>query len=538
MPYTLTLNAIFDSDLKKVGHRALDMAKIFQKKYKTPLSFVVPNVIFDEFMIQTRLQHDVAKVLNTVSFENQGSLENAYKEIKNLFSKASIPAEFLESLRDAYDSLAIRSDEGKPDDLLSEEVPIVNLIISPDYILGTEDIKGVLMNLKGFESFLNGLASCWLSLYSPEAITYRHKRNIKEFNAGVIVQKMIVPKVCAEAYSKGPLGNYEFKVRSYLGLPDILKESSKDVFSISKEYLKIESAKKTLQEYMIIPSQRPNLLIKRFLGSRGQDQSLSDKEVIEVARLTKRMNEVLDVHFKVYYLIFKESIYFFMLNRFPDSKENETQDLSTLQASGEENIVEPSYAEANNSEGNNEKEEKSEFSEEEMFSEPSQEEFKEIRQTQDEHEQMESTHKPISDVQNSVSEEYVEEIPESVEENFSEEVEVSSEDSNFNETNTDNSSNNNQTSPADKEYYKRLISDTVMDVDNEIRRRYIEIFGYFQESMDYDIALERIHEKTGLPDKDDLSKLKDLLYTYDRKENPDVKTITQLLDSAKRFIDG
>jgi len=322
MPYILTLNNITSSDLHKIGYRALDLATVFQARYKTPLSFVVPNVVFDEFMMQTKLGLEVSKILLNISYDNDSSLKLAYQKIKELFSVASIPEEFLEPLKEAYNTLAIKGDSNFAQDLLSEEEPTVSMITSPDYLTGTEDMKGILMNINGFDAFLDGLKSSWLSMYSPEALVSRNRKELKEFNVGVIVQKMIKADYSCEAYSKGPLGDYEITVRAYIGLPDILKQSSKDVFSVSREFLKIESSRKARQEYKVMCSDSPNKLLKRDLGNRGVGQKLSDKEILEVARLTKRMNLTFNFHFKAYYLWKNEKIYFFMINRFPEQNTN------------------------------------------------------------------------------------------------------------------------------------------------------------------------------------------------------------------------
>lgn len=327
MPYILTLNNINKSDLHKIGYRALDIALVFQARYKTPLSFVVPNVVFDEFMIQTRLGLEISKILSSVTYENEENLAFAYSKIKSLFSDAIMPEEFVEHLREAYNSLAVKGNASVAQDLLSEVEPTVCMIVSPDYVTSTEDLKGVIMNISGFDAFLDGIKSSWLSMYSPESLSLRNRKGIKEFNVGIVVQRMVKADYSCEAYSKGPLGDYEVTVRSYLGLPDIVGKSSKDIFSVSKEYLKIESSRKARQEYQVVCSDMPNKLIKRDLGNRGVGQKLSDKEIVEVARLTKRMQLEFGFHFKAYFLWKKENLFFFMISRFPNQETSDSEEL-------------------------------------------------------------------------------------------------------------------------------------------------------------------------------------------------------------------
>lgn len=318
MTYIITLNNINDSDLQKVGYRALDFAKIFQAKHNTPMSFVIPNSLREEFLLETKVGLNIRNILKSINYENESRIKEAYVKIKELFEDAEFPKELVEHLQEAYNSLAVGIERQSAADLLKEEEPTVNLIASPDYMMGMEDMQGIIMNLKGLDNFLLGLKSCWLSVYLPELLIMRNRKKIVDFNVGVIVQRFIRAEASAETFSKGPLGDYEITVRAYLGLPDILKESSKDVFSVSKEYLTIESSKKARQEYKVTWGDEDNKLVKVELGVRGSEQKLTDKAIMEVARLTKRASSILKFNFKGYFMIRKEVPYFFFVSRFLD----------------------------------------------------------------------------------------------------------------------------------------------------------------------------------------------------------------------------
>ncbi len=316
MRHTLTLSNVYDSDLNKVGFRALDLAKVFQEKYKVPLSFVVTNLVFEEFLAQSRLLVNINSLLKEVDLDDRKSLDAAYSKIKELFSKATIPVDFLDQLEESYNALSVKDDVIGADDFLKEEDPVVNLFVSPNYALDHDSFRGAFFNVKGFKSFLDTLKSCWLSLFSPEEIRFRHKQGVSELRVGVLVQRLVVPDVCVEAYSAG-LGGNDILLKAYLGLPDITKSSSKDVFSVSRDYLKVVSANKLNQEFKLSRGPTSGVLVKKYLKGKGNEQKVSDLEASDVARLVKRFRSMISADFKAVFLVKKGYVYCSLISRVP-----------------------------------------------------------------------------------------------------------------------------------------------------------------------------------------------------------------------------
>lgn len=313
MSYTLTFNQIYDSDISKVGFRAVDLAAIYKSKLSVPLSFVVPDIIFEEFMLQNRLSIEISKVLNRTNFEESSSLNSAYLEIKSLFRKAKMPEEFLESLEDAY--MALGAESSNAESLLKSKAPIVNLIVSPGYELNYQDLEGVLLNIRGFDNFVDALKSSWHFLFSPKQLQFRRRKNIRDFSTGIIVQRYHDVDATVEILSKSFIGNFDINLEAYRGLPDVLRESSKDSYSLTREYLSIEQHESSLQEYKIVSGDESGLLVKRNLGKYGSDRKIDDKQVVECARLVKRASSVFDNHFKAFMTSIKGEVFFFLVNR-------------------------------------------------------------------------------------------------------------------------------------------------------------------------------------------------------------------------------
>ena len=319
MSYTLTFNQVYDSDVSKVGFRAVDLATVYRSKQQIPLSFIVPDLIFEEFMLQNRLSIEITRILGKTNFEDHSSVNAAYLEVKGLFRSAKVPDEFLENLEEAY--MALSNDSGDAQELLKDKKsPSVNLIVSVGYELDAQDLDGVILNIRGFENFIDALKSSWLFLFSPKQLEFRKRKGIRDFSAGIIVQRMIDADSSVEAMSKSFIGNFDINLETYKGLPDILRECSKDSYSLAREYLTIEHHDSSLQEYKIVKGDKSGLLVKRNLGKFGSDNKVEDSLVIESARLVKKMAGILNNHFKAFLVIKNKEISFFLVNRlFGDS---------------------------------------------------------------------------------------------------------------------------------------------------------------------------------------------------------------------------
>ncbi len=330
MSYTLSFNQIYDSDVSKVGFRAVDLAKIYKGKQQTPLSFVVPDLIFEEFLLHNRLSLEIQKILG---LKDTSSINSAYLEIKSLFRKAAIPDEYIDSLREAYMTLGVES--GDPEDLLKDKSPVVNLIVSPSYDLDAESLEGVFLNIHGFDNFIDAIKSVWLFLYSPSQIELRTKKGIKDFSTGVIVERFIDSESCVEGTSKSFIGNFDITLEAYKGLPDILRESSKDSYTLSKEYLTIEHHESLLQEYKLLKSETSGLVLKRNLGKTGFGNKIEDSLIIETARIIKKMSSLLDNYFRAFFVIRKGEINCFLINRLQGEASGEKRAYKEKQEQGE-----------------------------------------------------------------------------------------------------------------------------------------------------------------------------------------------------------
>lgn len=313
MRYILTLNNVKRSDLDNVGFRAIDLALLREKRLNIPLTFVINNDAFEDFLNENGFKAKIEKV-----FQNKNPVD-AYKEILELFSKAVMPPELEAELFEAYESLAI--DPGATASTIVSEwdSPFVCIARSPSYLLSTENREGIIQNIRGKNNLLDALKLVWVSVYSPESVAYRKKTGITDsFGIGVLVQKMKKIEQSAVSYSFSDLDEKTILVKSFTGLQDYTSETEilgKDCHEVDADSLMITKADVNVQEYSIVRDPESFELKKHALGEPGSKQKLNDRQIYEAARITKRAKSFLGKALKLYLGIRNDYTHIFLVNR-------------------------------------------------------------------------------------------------------------------------------------------------------------------------------------------------------------------------------
>lgn len=314
MRYIVTLNNVKRSDLESLGFRAIDLGILREKRLNIPLTFVINNQAFEDFLAENGLRAKIEK-----AYKNNKKPSEAYQGVTELFNKAIIPKEVEAEIFEAYESLAVDPGATASTIVADWDYPFVSLIRSPSYLLSTEDAHGIMQNIRGKESLVAGLKKVWASVFSPESIDYRKRAGIGDsFGVGVLVQKMKKVKQAALSYSCSDFDEKIIIVKSFLGLLDyglIEEVQGKDLHEVDADTLMIKKAQINVQEYSIVRNLETNELAKQDLREQGSRQKLDDKQIYEVARITKRAKSFMGRDLKLYMGVKDAYTYIFLASR-------------------------------------------------------------------------------------------------------------------------------------------------------------------------------------------------------------------------------
>jgi len=334
MRYIITLNNVNQYGLEMVGFRAIDLANLREKRLNIPLTFVINNQAFEDFIAENGLKPKIEGLLK------EKKPAEAYPEILEMFKQADLPGEVLTEISEGYDSLTIEPGSDASSIVSKWDLPFVNLFRSPSYLLATEDNEGIIQNIKGIEALAASLKHVWASMYSPRSVNYRSKAGIKSaFGLGVIVQKMRPIKQSAMVYSRSDADEKTLVVKSFFGLPDygIDKEIlGKDYYEVDLNSLMIKQAEVNVQEYAVQRDFDTEELAEKELRDDGAKQKINDRLVSEVARITKRAKSFIEKDVKLYFGIKDDYIFVLLANRMVAGSKNILESVEEIEVKFDE----------------------------------------------------------------------------------------------------------------------------------------------------------------------------------------------------------
>ncbi|MBD3208809.1 hypothetical protein GF367_00115 [Candidatus Woesearchaeota archaeon] len=322
MGYTTTFSHVTPDQEGELGIHALDLAKIAQANHPVPLSFVVKTSLFDSFLDAGGLRGRVKDAFERHPQTIDGCAR-AYKEVRSLFWGVRFADDLREELLEAYRSLAIRR-TGAGELVDGQEEPVVMLVPSFTYALHPERVVGVQRNVRGAQAFLDALKECWLAAFLPELVMERQYYRQESFGMAVIVQQQLSGDGSAESsYTRD--ADPSLVVRSYAGLLDTEDEVTKDEYAVAADPLRVLRSEVRHQSFKLVPEDASGAVTQFGMGEHGARPALTDKQALEVARLTKRVHVALESNVRAFFSVKGEvATLLFVLRR----NEQLTQEIS------------------------------------------------------------------------------------------------------------------------------------------------------------------------------------------------------------------
>ena len=300
MRATLTFNNVYDSDINLTGSVGLDLTKAYRLSKRVPPSFIITTSVFNEC-----LDKGLTNAIKNIMVDGVVDQSSLLK----VFSAYKLPKDMLKELKEAYESLNV--DESS--NILKEGEPLVNLFLSPDYYFDYDFSASTVLNIKGFDNFIDAVKSLWIKLYSRDAFMYRKKNGIQFFSTAIIVQKTIRQDASVEVLTHQD----RIFANAYKGLPDLTKKISKDKITIDLSSLDDFDVKVSSQEFKIVPHDTSGGLLKSYLKGSSTQQKISNQAITELSRLIKKIRHGFSSEIKALFAVRKDFAYLLYIHTLP-----------------------------------------------------------------------------------------------------------------------------------------------------------------------------------------------------------------------------
>ncbi|MBN1502466.1 PEP/pyruvate-binding domain-containing protein [Candidatus Woesearchaeota archaeon] len=293
MKNILLLREVSEQDLPIVGTKGISLSKLFKHKFNTPPGFIVTTTVFDKLLesaeIKTNINHLLTKLSEDLSNTNEIS-----SAIQKLILSSDFPEIVQEDITEAYESLGFDPMARDASSLLLTKEEFVAVRSSYTEEINQLAVGSVaLLNVKGEKRVIQGIKECYCSLFGPKVLGIMKRSALNASNMAVIIQKMVDAEKSGVAYSYNinTGSNSEILIKACFGLGEAITSGSiyPDEYTLGKKELQINDVKVHEKRFRLVRDVETEETIKEDLKEKSNVRVLQDPELIEVARITKKI---------------------------------------------------------------------------------------------------------------------------------------------------------------------------------------------------------------------------------------------------------
>jgi pyruvate,water dikinase len=237
MPKTLCawFNEISRDDVPSAGGKGANLGDMAQAGLPIPPGFVICAPAYREVVERSGLEAKIKGMLAGVDRSNSSQLQEVERQIRRLFKDVPITDEMSQLIVEGYHALG-------------DNVPVAVRSSATAEDLAEASFAGqqeTFLNIVGKEELLDAVSQCWSSLYTSQAIFYRHQRGFDNFQVSmaVVVQKMVNSEKSGVTFTVDPVlrNHFNMVIEAMWGLGEgvVSGAITPDHYKVDRETYKI-----------------------------------------------------------------------------------------------------------------------------------------------------------------------------------------------------------------------------------------------------------------------------------------------------------
>ena len=283
------------NDIPLVGGKGANLGEMVHAKIPVPPGFIVTAEAYFKFLADSGLTDEIRRYLDNLDVNDSKRLQEIAELIKDIISKAPMPANMVKEIKQAYRKLgeglvAVRSSA------TAEDLPEASFAGQ----------QRTFLNIEGEDEVVQAIQGCWASLFEPRAIFYRVEQGFDHFKVGIAVpvQKMIQSEASGVMFTVEPLSNDTSKIliEGILGLGEAIVSGdvTPDQYMLNKSDMTIIDKKVHKQEFQLVKkadvvSGELDANVKVSIPEDRQGkQKLNDKDILSLGKLGKLIEDHYD----------------------------------------------------------------------------------------------------------------------------------------------------------------------------------------------------------------------------------------------------
>ena len=322
-------------DIALVGGKGANLGELTKAGLPVPPGFIVTAQAYFNFLKDTNLDLEIAKILKNLDVENGKELHKKALEIQKTILAETLPKSLAKEISSAYQKLytsassnifvAVRSSA------TAEDLPTASFA----------GVQRTFLNVAGAEDVIRAVKKSWASLFEARAIYYRKINNFEEGKVGIAVpiQKMVQSEKSGIMFTIDPVTNDKehLVIEAGFGLGEAIVSGSvtPDRYVVSKKELKIEKKEVNEQLWQITKVGKIDKHVS-LPKSEQKKQKLTDEEIKQLAEFGVKIEEHYHFPQDVEWAIEGHKIYFVQSRPITTLKEKSEEKKESPQAGAQE----------------------------------------------------------------------------------------------------------------------------------------------------------------------------------------------------------
>src|SRR6266516_5000811 len=224
IPFVLALDDA-SATLERVGGKGASLARMAAAGLPVPPGFHVTTAAYRRFVTENGLQEQILAAVASVAADHPAALEEASRQIGQLFARSVMPDDIAGAIRQAYKEIPTINKESPT----INRAPMINrgatggdLPVAVRSSATAEDLpqmsfagqQETYLNMRGEAMVLSAVKRCWASLWTARAIGYRARNHIapQDVSLAVVVQELVPADAAGILFTANPVTGASGKV--------------------------------------------------------------------------------------------------------------------------------------------------------------------------------------------------------------------------------------------------------------------------------------------------------------------------------------
>jgi pyruvate,water dikinase len=288
--FVLAFAQLGRGDVDFAGGKGANLGELTAAGLPVPPGFVIGAPAYAAFCEQSGLRQRISARLADLDVEDTAALEAAAKEVRAEIEREPIPDWLADRIRGAHAELT------------GEDREVAVAVRSSATAEDTESasfagMNETLLNVRGADSLLAAVRTCWSSLFGARTIYYRAKRGFSqaEMDIAVVVQRQIQSTRSGVMFTIDPSTGERDRlvIEGAFGLGEAVVSGSvsPDRYVVLKDGLQIDRREVRRKELAIVSLPEGGTEVRELADAEGRRPVLSDEEVREVAEIGIEIEE-------------------------------------------------------------------------------------------------------------------------------------------------------------------------------------------------------------------------------------------------------